>query len=285
MAADAATPDTKVKVASYNVWSQGGRTAEGVDAKYNWSKAGPAVIECIRSNDADIVALQEVNSSSSGLHSGLNSYAWVIYTKEGAKTNLIGDLDSQSPVILYKSSLFSLQGSGWIDLGEDDTKPYWAVYAQLRHHTSGKDLWVFSTHLNNEQDSALQTSQVGTLLSNAESLVPEGTASLIMGDLNVFPIDNDGNVIVNYATLTGSRWEDAYDTVSAREGNYVAKGLASGTMHNTSTGGLSSVRTDHIMASDATILSYGVDRSKYENTDGTAIWPSDHFLIYSSISM
>ena len=283
MGAGEVTPDIKVKTASYNVWSQGGRA--GADEKYTWSKAGSAVIECILNADADIVSLQEVNSSSAGLHSGLAGYAWVIYTENGTKTTLIGDLDSQSPVILYKSSMFSLQSSGWIDLGEDATKPYWAVYAQLRHRSSGKDLWVFSTHLNNEQDSALQTSQVSTLLSNAESLVPEGTASVIMGDLNIFPIDNSGNAIANYATLTGSRWNDAYDTVSAREGNYVAKGLASGTMHNTSTGGLTSVRTDHILVSDAAILSYGVDRSKYENTDGTAIWPSDHFLIYSSIGM
>ena len=283
MGAGEVTPDIKVKTASYNVWSQGGRSS--ADEKYTWSKAGPAVIECILNADADIVSLQEVNSSSAGLHSGLAGYAWVIYTEDGTKTTLIGDLDSQSPVILYKSSMFSLQSSGWIDLGGDATKPYWAVYAQLRHRSSGKDLWVFSTHLNNEQDSALQTSQVSTLLSNAESLVPEGTASVIMGDLNIFPIDNSGNAIANYATLTGSRWNDAYDTVSAREGNYVAKGLASGTMHNTSTGGLSSVRTDHILVSDAAILSYGVDRSKYENTDGTAIWPSDHFLIYSSIGM
>ncbi len=283
MDADEVTTDIKVKTASYNVWSQGGRS--GADEKYTWSKAGPAVIECIQSNDADIVALQEVNSLSAGLHSGLDSYAWVIYTEDGIETNLIDDLDHQSPVILYKSSLFSLQSSGWIDLGEDTQKPYWVVYAQLRHSASGKDLWVFSTHLNNEQDSALQTSQVSTLLSNAESLVPEGTASLIMGDLNIFPIDNSGNEIANYAAITGSRWKDAYDTVSAREGNYVAKGLASGTMHNTSKGGLSSVRTDHILVSDATILSYGVDRSKYENTDGTAIWPSDHFLIYSSVSL
>ena len=283
MDADAASTETTVKVASLNTWSEGGRSA--YDSKYSWAKAGGAVIEEVTAADADVVSLQEVNSSSSGLHSGLSGWQWIIYTSDGTKTSLIADLENQAPVILYKSSLFSCTSSGWIDLGEDTQKPYWAVYAQLRHTASGKDLWVFSTHLNNSADSDLQISQVSTLLDRALALVPEGTASVILGDLNSYPVDNSGNPIATYLTLTGSRWADAYDVVSTREGNYVAKGLASGTMHNASTGGLSSVRTDHILVSDASILSYGVDRNKYDNTDGVAIWPSDHFLIYSNISM
>lgn len=285
MNADAVTPENTVKVASYNVWSQGGRTASGVDGKYNWSKAGGAVMESIIASGADVISLQEVNSFSSGLHSGLNAWQWIIYKEDGTQTNLIGDLSYQSNVILYKTSIFSCTSSGYIDLGTDGSRPYSAVYAQLRHKASGQDLWVFSTHLYNSADSDLQTTQVSTLLAQVAAMVPDGTASVILGDLNSYPVDNDGNSVATYAALTGSRWEDAYDVVATREGNYVAKGLASGTMHNTATGALSSVRTDHILASDAAILSYGVDRNKYDNTDGVAIWPSDHFLIYSSLGL
>ena len=113
-------------VASFNVWSPGGRTgssgAKGEDKdKLTWQKAYVAVADCIKSNAPDIIGLNEIGptaystAGSTNIQTLLPEYSWILFKNDGSSVknpNETSGIYTLSEAILYKSSALTLLDKG-----------------------------------------------------------------------------------------------------------------------------------------------------------------------------
>ena len=134
---------------------------------------------------------------------------------------------------------------------------------------------VNGQRIKNEQS---QCANAQTVMHYAKSIVPADTPSLIIGDFNATAGDTSFDIFRN-----DGRWRDAYETVAKREGNYKTSGVSITTMNGKDNNSLSTIRPDHILTDGFNVATYEVDRTKYKNTDGYDIYPSDHFLVKASV--
>jgi len=308
--------NTKLKVAAYNIWTQNGRTgtsgATGEDAdKLVWAKAYKAVAECVRQSDADVVGLNEVFKEayslvySQNIQSLLPSYKWILYDENGDYVSSqypIMNIYSLSEAILYNPDKVTLLDKGYfrvadpaldgVSVGGVDvsTEQRHVVWGKFSHKASAKEFYVLCLHNdtpksytdgdgNKVSDRRAQVYNSLATLSKAVEIVPEGVPSVILGDFNSTHGDEAFDIFRN-----DGRWKDAYETVALRDGCYLTSGKTITTMNGKDNSTLSTIRPDHIIADGFEVLSYGVDRNKYENTDGDMIFPSDHFLVKSILA-
>lgn len=183
--------------------------------------------------------------------------------------------------------------------------------AKLKHKASGKSFWVFSAHQDltsfngpattaqptgyrTIKDWGAQCTNSRSLICHARRLCPEGTPSIIMGDMNAdnnqsytyylnsgawyAAYDADHNWVAKELAPTPGRWTDCYEAVAKRDGT-VSSSAVTGTMNNKDNYGYNTWRPDHILEDGFTIISYGVDKNKYNNSNNYPIFPSDHFLV------
>lgn len=121
-----ASQSTALNVASFNVWSPGGRTgtsgAKGEDKdKLTWQKAYVAVADCIKSNAPDIIGLNEIGptaystAGSTNIQTLLPEYSWILFKSDGSSVknpDEISGIYTLSESILYKSSVLTLLDKG-----------------------------------------------------------------------------------------------------------------------------------------------------------------------------
>ena len=121
-----ALQNNALTVASFNVWSPGGRTgssgAKGDDKdKLTWPKAYIAVADCIKANAPDLIGLNEIGStaySSAGttnIQTLLPEYSWILFKNDGSSVKAPGETSgiyTLSDAILYKSSVLTLLDKG-----------------------------------------------------------------------------------------------------------------------------------------------------------------------------
>lgn len=121
-----ASPSKALTVASFNVWSPGGRTgssgAKGDDKdKLTWQKAYVAVADCIKANSPDVIGLNEIGStaystaSATNIQTLLTEYSWILFKNDGSSVknpNETSGIYTLSEAILYKSSALTLLDKG-----------------------------------------------------------------------------------------------------------------------------------------------------------------------------
>ena len=121
-----ASQSKALTVASFNVWSPGGRTgssgAKGEDKdKLTWQKAYVAVADCIKSNAPDIIGLNEIGptaystAGSTNIQTLLPEYSWILFKSDGSSVknpNETSGIYTLSEAILYKSSALTLLDKG-----------------------------------------------------------------------------------------------------------------------------------------------------------------------------
>ena len=126
-APDAPTSQSKaLTVASFNVWSPGGRTgssgAKGEDKdKLTWQKAYVAVADCIKANAPDLIGLNEIGSTAysaagaTNIQTLLPEYSWILFKNDGSsvkRPDETSGIYTLSDAILYKSSALTLLDKG-----------------------------------------------------------------------------------------------------------------------------------------------------------------------------
>ena len=316
MPSDEISVDAKLSVASYNIWTKDGRTgssgASGPDAdELTWAKSYKAVAECINTNAPDVIGLNEVFKEayslywSNNIQSLLTSYKWILYDENGklvSTTSPIMNIYALSEAILYNPDKVTLSEHGFFWVADPSldgvsvngvdisTEQRHALWARFTHNSTSEEFYVFCLHNdtsksyiddsgNKVKDVRAQVYNSNAVLDKAREIVPAGVPSVIVGDFNSTAGDDAFELFRN-----SNRWEDAYETVSTREGTYMTSGTTITTMNNKDNSTLSYIRPDHIVVDGFNIISYNVDRNKYKNTDGNLIYPSDHFLIKSILS-
>ena len=272
-------------------------------------------------NEIGATAFSTKNETN--IQSLLPAYSWVMYKQDGTpikNTEEKNGIYTLTDVILYKSAVLTLldkgifwttsvqAGSHGANVPESDplfdlkaydyaTRSYvdmcneqrHCVWAKFEHKLSGNKFYVFCLHndltytytdvngqrIKNEQS---QCANAQTVMHYAKSIVPADTPSLIIGDFNATAGDTSFDIFRN-----DGRWRDAYETVAKREGNYKTSGVSITTMNGKDNNSLSTIRPDHILTDGFNVATYEVDRTKYKNTDGYDIYPSDHFLVKASV--
>ena len=272
-------------------------------------------------NEIGATAFSTKNETN--IQSLLPAYSWVMYKQDGTpikNTEEKNGIYTLTDVILYKSAVLTLLDKGifWttsVQAGSHganvpesdplfDLKAYdyasrgyidmcneqrHCVWAKFEHKLSGNKFYVFCLHndltytytdvngqrIKNEQS---QCANAQTVMHYAKSIVPADTPSLILGDFNATAGDTSFDLFRN-----DGRWKDAYETVAKREGNYKTSGVSITTMNGKDNNSLSTIRPDHILTDGFNVATYEVDRTKYKNTDGHDIYPSDHFLVKASV--
>ena len=325
-----AVQKTVLSVASFNVWSPGGRTgssgANGEDKdRLTWQKAYVAVADCIKANDPDVIGLNEIGSTAysvsdtANIQTLLPEYSWILFKNDGTSVkepDETSGIYTLSEAILYKSSVLTLLNRGvfWttsIEAGSNgpnvpqsdplyDLKAYdyktktyidmcneqrHCIWAKFEYRQTGDKFYVFCLHNdliysytdingNKIKNNQSQFANAQTVMHYAKEIVPDGVPSVILGDFNATAGDASFDLFREDA-----RWKDAYEVVALREGNYQTSGVSITTMNGKDNATLSTIRPDHIISDGFNVSSYSVDRSKYKNTEGFDIFPSDHFLI------
>lgn len=113
-------------VASFNVWSPGGRTgssgAKGEDKdKLTWPKAYVAVADCIMSNAPDVIGLNEIgptaysSAGATNIQTLLSGYSWILFKNDGSyvkKPDETSGIYTLSEAILYKPTVLTLLDKG-----------------------------------------------------------------------------------------------------------------------------------------------------------------------------
>ena len=121
-----ASQSKALTVASFNVWSPGGRTgtsgAKGEDKdKLTWQKAYVAVADCIKSNAPDIIGLNEIGptaystAGATNIQALLPEYSWILFKNDGSsvkRPDETSGIYTLSDAILYKSSALTLLDKG-----------------------------------------------------------------------------------------------------------------------------------------------------------------------------
>lgn len=179
---------TRIKLASFNIWHNLG----------DWAARRPLLIEALRAQDADIIALQEVlEDAAVGLENQaqmlareLGDYrvAFVSTDQEGAGRRYGNALLTRLPVVAEERVLLEPLSD-------------YRTALRLRVLKDGQPVDVVVTHLAWQPDAgAVRAQQIAHLLS---WLPRDGKPVVIAGDFNA-PLDDDG-----LAALTGPRFVSA----------------------------------------------------------------------------
>lgn len=272
-------------------------------------------------NEVGATAFSTRNETN--IQSLLPAYSWVMYKKDGTAVKNPEDntgIYTLTDAILYKSSVLTLldrgvfwttsvnAGSKGPNVPESDplyelkaydyatstyidmcTEERHCVWAKFEHKATGNKFYVFCLHndltysytdVNNKRikNEQSQCANSQTVMHYARTMVPEGMPSLILGDFNATAGDTSFELF-----REDGRWQDAYETVARRNASYKPSGTSITTMNGKDNSTLSTIRPDHILVDGFNITTYDVDRGKYKNKDGYEIYPSDHFLIKTSV--
>ena len=302
MAADA-KPNKKVtiKVGSYNLMTSDSRVkhvAKNADMSHQryWCNSAMAVAAQVTDLDCDIIGMQEVCDSIWGLtgdkgfrkmmeDAGDTRYKWILYPNSSS-----GNL-SYDVAIGYKSDVFTELESGiyWLagifDRSEAlPTAPKGSkrpcVWAKLQHNATGKILYFFSTHFVvpgiSKEGNAFNAENC--IKYAAELIGSRKIPSIIVGDFNAT------KGAPGFDIVEGSgRWHDVF-YILKDEGVLDESETQKGTCNAKNEQSISGWRPDHItIDGNLSAESFKTVRSKYQTTDGTEHYPSDHFPIVAEL--
>ena len=254
--------DDSISVMSVNV-----RTWSPTDTgKKSWFYRADLVIKNIEANAPDIIGFQEVTHMHYNyLTSCLKGYDNVIeYRDTSAFT--------EGCPVFYNTSKFTLEdkGSFWLSETPEKMSKDWGAacyricsYVILKENSTGKKLVVFNTHLEHISDLA-RINGINVVLDKIKQF--GSLPSIIMGDFNC---KEDSET---YKAATDSFLDAKYETANPQKGStYQGFGKE-----------LDGENIDYFMISKT-----GIKVNSYKIVDTTydGVYPSDHFPIYTNISL
>jgi endonuclease/exonuclease/phosphatase family metal-dependent hydrolase len=189
-----------VTTATFNI-----RTATIIDLWNHWGFRKTKVTKTIKSLDADILAIQECNSSQSKfIIEQMKGYAAVITPRSKG---------GESSVILYKKDLFEKLESGkfWLSETPDvvgskswgTNYPRVVSWVKLRNN-DGIEFFVFAVHLDTNRRAREKSADV---LHRHIRKISEGYPAIILGDFNDQPESTTHRTMLQtlFDTLTGNQ--------------------------------------------------------------------------------
>lgn len=173
------------KLMSFNIRMSGMPDVDGDNA---WDKRKKAVVKMLKSEDPDVLGVQEMlPDQQKYLRGELSDYDMVGVGRED------GLEQGECMGIFYKKNRFELLKSGTFWLSETPEVPSmgWdaackrtVTYVQLKDRKSGKKFFYFNTHLDHVGQVARQES-VKLIVEKIRELVPDTNSVIILGgDLN-----------------------------------------------------------------------------------------------------
>jgi endonuclease/exonuclease/phosphatase family metal-dependent hydrolase len=177
-----------IKVGTFNVRRKG---KERKDIR-KWDTRKHNVMSALKNLQADIIALQEpLEEQIKDIATSLTSkFAWV---GQGRGKAWCGLSKSEFTPIFYNKERFALVKSGTFSVSPG-TKVMWkwkkygklpriATWVLLRDNCSGKELYVYNTHLDHEYE-AVQKLGIVNLTNHIKAEVPADKTVIILGDFN-----------------------------------------------------------------------------------------------------
>lgn len=243
------------------------RTSEGRDGANAWSNRRELVAETIRARAPDVLGLQEALADQiTFLEDALPEYRWI-----GVDRGLNGGtgLSEATPIFYRHRDLAPIEsGTFWLSDDPDGPSPgRWAgrivTWARFRHLASGRDVYVYNTHLSLRRGPS-QAESVGRVVARIADLAPDDPV-IMTGDFNATA---ERTETWDVATSGGLR--DAWAEAEERRGPSVTwSGFAPATP------GVDD-RIDWILVGgNARVL---VMETLAEPMDGR--FPSDHFPVF-----
>jgi endonuclease/exonuclease/phosphatase family metal-dependent hydrolase len=170
-----------VKVMTFNI-----RTAMGRDGDNVWANRKGMVAETIRRYAPDVMGLQEaLEEQIEYLDEALPEYRWL-----GVDRGLNGGtgLSEATPIFYRFDELSPIEsGTFWLSGTPDEPSPgrrgaRIVTWARFYHLATGRQLYVFNTHLTLRQGRQ-QVESAEQITSRVASL-PPGTPVIVIGDFN-----------------------------------------------------------------------------------------------------
>jgi endonuclease/exonuclease/phosphatase family metal-dependent hydrolase len=196
----------RLTLTTFNIWHNMG----------DWPARRPLLIEALRAQNADVIALQEVLEDA---NTGLENQAEMLARELGGYEVAFVSTDPEGAPRRYGSALLTrlpilAQASVRLEPLDD-----YRMALRLRVSAAGRPVDVVVTHLAHQPEAgAVRARQISHLLS---WLPQDGVPLVVMGDFNA-PQEDPG-----LATMTGPRFTSALPPGSATTTLNPAKGHAS----------------------------------------------------------
>jgi endonuclease/exonuclease/phosphatase family metal-dependent hydrolase len=240
---------SRLTLTTFNIWHNMG----------DWPARRPLLIEALRAQNADVIALQEVLEDA---NAGLENQAEMLARELGGYKVAFVSTDPEGAPRRYGSALLTrlpilAQDSVRLEPLDD-----YRTALRLRVSAAGRPVDVVVTHLAHQPEAgAVRARQISHLLS---WLPQDGVPLVVMGDFNA-PQEDPG-----LATMTGPRFTSALPPGSATTTLNPAKGHASRVI-------------DHIFVEPEFFTTTAAHVFGDQPTNGE--YPSDHFGVTATVAL
>lgn len=258
----------QVKVMTFNI-----RTRTFIDGFNGWTHRRQMVFDMLADNAADVVGLQEAETSQiRDIRKALPTYG--VYSA-GRSDGLAG---GESCPILYRKSRLSLKETGTFWFSDTPSVPGskdWGnmppricSWAHLTENSSGNGFYVYNVHL----DNLSQRSREKSIRLLTQQIAARKTADpfLIVGDFNM---EQSNPAMAFLETAHAGLVQGIQDVWELIHPN-----KSIGTRHGFD-GGMSGPQIDHILICDSI---QALD-ARIDNRQVNGRYPSDHFPVIAKI--
>ena len=178
----------QLKLVTFNIWHNQG----------NWAARLPLLIEALRAQDADIIALQEVLEDAAV---GLPNQAQTLADALGGYQMHFVSTDAEGAARRYGNAILSRLPVLQHDWKKLEPLDDYRTAVRVRVAVGGRPVDVVNTHLAWQQEAAaVRARQIADLMA---WLPQDGTPLIVTGDFNAQQTDP------GLATLTGPRFTTA----------------------------------------------------------------------------
>jgi len=254
-----------LKVTTYNI-----RYDNPADGVNQWSNRKTTLIDLIKTNDADILCIQEgLVNQITDLQIALPNYQYVGVGRDD------GQRKGEYAAIFYKKEKFQLLQNKhfWLSetpeiagsIGWDAACVRICTWAQLYSIQDSQSLYVFNTHMDHVGAQARKNS--AALLLKRISDLPNNTPTLLCGDFNSEPSDTAYQLIVENKKTAFS---DSYQTTTARNCTFTGFEVNSAVCK----------RIDYLFYNNR----FKVESYQVLSSNNGKYYPSDHLVVSSVFS-
>lgn len=269
------TDDSKIKIASYNVWIS--KIGKGDNA---WEFRKDRLAKSIVDLDADVIGMQEVDTRIQeelpallSKH-GAPDYEWYVFSpySEDGKGN-------KAQALMYRKDRFKIVESRYFWLSETpevmskgwDEKKFYrgAFYVIIKDMNTGKKFFLMHSHFPLGQQARARAADV--IVAMEKKYNTKGLPSFLIGDLNNLP-EAEGSQILR------THWSDSF-LVLPQELKEGSVGTLNSADVNRDMDKARRIDYVYFRNTDAP-LKYGCFNNKYDG-----FWPSDHCAVYVEIKL
>ncbi|MCV6630447.1 MAG: endonuclease/exonuclease/phosphatase family protein [Flavobacteriaceae bacterium] len=185
----------ELRTMTYNI-----RYDNAQDGKDQWAHRKAAMVRFLRSQDLDIIGLQEVlEHQKAYLELRLPTFGFVGVGREDGKQG------GEFVPLLYRKDRFRLLEARnlWLSPTPDIPSMGWdaackrvSSFVTLEDLKTGKRLYVFNTHFDHKGKRARKSA--AKLVIREMGLLPEASNILVMGDLNTNPDSAPIHILLSY---------------------------------------------------------------------------------------